>query len=76
MPTKSVADEDMAIQLTGRLDSRLLTDRNKSIKTCLFLWGNLGSRKTAWWAWEDSNFQPNDYQLLASEVPEVAGLPV
>ena len=30
----------------------------------------------AWWGWEDSNFQPNDYQLLASEVPEVAGLPV
>jgi hypothetical protein len=23
-------------------------------------------RKTAWWGWEDSNFQPNDYQLLAS----------
>ena len=49
MPTKSVADEDMAIQLTGRLDSRLLTDRNKSIKTCLYHWGNLGSRKTMWW---------------------------
>jgi hypothetical protein len=28
----------------------------------------------AWWGWEDSNFQPNDYQLLASEVPEVARL--
>jgi hypothetical protein len=26
-----------------------------------------------WWGWEDSNFQPNDYQLLASEVPEVSG---
>ena len=38
--------------------------------------GNLRLRKTAWWGWEDSNFQPNDYQLLASEVPEVAGLPV
>src|SRR6516225_4565676 len=35
--------------------------------------GNLCLRKTAWWGWEDSNFQPNDYQLLASEVPEVAG---
>jgi hypothetical protein len=23
--------------------------------------GNLSSRKTAWWGWEDSNFQPNDY---------------
>jgi signal transduction histidine kinase len=22
-------------------------------------------RKTAWWGWEDSNFQPNDYQPLA-----------
>ena len=33
-----------------------------------------GSRKTVWWGWEDSNFQPNDYQLLASEVPEVARL--
>jgi hypothetical protein len=38
--------------------------------------GNLRLRRTAWWGWEDSNFQPNDYQLLASEVPEVAGLPV
>ena len=35
--------------------------------------GNLHLHKTAWWGWEDSNFQPNDYQLLASEVPEVAG---
>ena len=26
-----------------------------------------------WWGWEDSNFQPNDYQLLAREVPEVSG---
>jgi hypothetical protein len=24
--------------------------------------GNLHLRKTAWWGWEDSNFQPNDYQ--------------
>jgi hypothetical protein len=23
--------------------------------------GNLRLRKTAWWGWEDSNFQPNDY---------------
>jgi hypothetical protein len=30
--------------------------------------------KTAWWGWEDSYFQPNDYQLLASEVSEVARL--
>jgi len=22
-------------------------------------------RRTAWWGWEDSNFQPNDYQSLA-----------
>ena len=43
---------------------------------------------TAWWGWEDSNFQPNDYQslalsvqlgarlwdFLASEVPKVAKL--
>ena len=35
-------------------------------------WGNLGSRRTVWWGWKDSNFQPNDYQLLASEVPEVS----
>jgi hypothetical protein len=21
-------------------------------------------RRTAWWGWEDSNFQPNDYQPL------------
>jgi hypothetical protein len=36
--------------------------------------GNLRSTANAWWGWEDSNFQPNDYQLLASEVPEVARL--
>jgi hypothetical protein len=23
--------------------------------------GNLCLRRTAWWGWEDSNFQPNDY---------------
>ena len=23
--------------------------------------GNLCLRKTAWWAWEDSNLRPNDY---------------
>ena len=28
--------------------------------------------KCGWWGWEDSNFQRNDYQLLASEVPEVS----
>jgi hypothetical protein len=27
--------------------------------------GNLSLRRTAWWGWEDSNFQPNDYQSLA-----------
>src|SRR6516165_5398867 len=27
--------------------------------------GNLCLVKTAWWGWEDSNFQPNDYQSLA-----------
>jgi hypothetical protein len=27
--------------------------------------GNLCLHETAWWGWEDSNFQPNDYQLLA-----------
>jgi hypothetical protein len=35
--------------------------------------GNLWLRETSWWAWEDSNFQPNDYQLLPSEVPKVSG---
>jgi len=35
--------------------------------------GNLRLCRTAWWGWEDSNFQPNDYRLLASEVPEVSG---
>jgi len=34
--------------------------------------GDLCLHQTAWWSWEDSNFQPNDYQLLASEVPEVS----
>jgi hypothetical protein len=27
--------------------------------------GNLCLYGTAWWGWEDSNFQPNDYQSLA-----------
>ena len=27
--------------------------------------GNLCLRKTAWWGWEDSNLQPNDYSPLA-----------
>jgi hypothetical protein len=27
--------------------------------------GNLCLHETAWWGWEDSNFQPNDYQLPA-----------
>jgi hypothetical protein len=27
--------------------------------------GNLCLMATAWWGWEDSNFQPNDYQPLA-----------
>jgi hypothetical protein len=26
--------------------------------------GNPRLRRTAWWGWEDSNFQPNDYQPL------------
>ena len=34
--------------------------------------GNLRSIANAWWGWEDSNFQPNDYQLLSIEVPEVS----
>jgi hypothetical protein len=29
------------------------------------LWG------TAWWGWEDSNFQPNDYQPLALSLSKV-----
>jgi hypothetical protein len=29
-----------------------------------------------WWGSEDSNLQPNDYQLLAYEVPEVVGVGV
>src|SRR6516165_340462 len=31
-------------------------------------WGNLCLHQTAWWGWEDSNFQPNDYQSLALSV--------
>jgi hypothetical protein len=30
--------------------------------------GNLCLRKTAWWGWEDSNFQPNDYQPPALSI--------
>ena len=35
--------------------------------------GNNRSLILRWWAWEDSNFQPNDYQLLARELPKVSG---
>jgi hypothetical protein len=27
---------------------------------------NVADDNSSWWGWEDSNFQPNDYQLLAS----------
>jgi hypothetical protein len=30
--------------------------------------GNLCLRKTAWWGWEDSNLQPDDYQPLALSI--------
>jgi hypothetical protein len=30
--------------------------------------GNLCLRETAWWGWEDSNFQPNDYQPPALSI--------
>jgi hypothetical protein len=30
--------------------------------------GNLCLRKTTWWGWEDSNFQPNDYQPPALSI--------
>ena len=30
--------------------------------------GNLCLRKTAWWGWEDSNLQPNDYQPPALSI--------
>jgi hypothetical protein len=32
----------------------------------------LAKASEGWWGWEDSNLQPNDYQLLACEVPEVS----
>jgi hypothetical protein len=31
---------------------------------------NLCLCKTAWWGWEDSNFQPNDYQPLALSIEQ------
>jgi hypothetical protein len=30
--------------------------------------GNPRLRRTAWWGWEDSNFQPNDYQPPALSI--------
>jgi hypothetical protein len=30
--------------------------------------GNLSLHETAWWGWEDSNFQPNDYQPPALSI--------
>ena len=35
-------------------------------------WENLRLRKTAWWGWEDSNFRPSDYPLLANS-PQLRG---
>jgi hypothetical protein len=32
--------------------------------------GNLCLRWTAWWGWEDSNFQPNDYQPPALSIEQ------
>ena len=34
----------------------------------------LRSTANAWWGWEDSNFQPNDYQLLATKCLKCRGL--
>ena len=36
--------------------------------------GNLCSNKTVWWGWEDSNFQPNDYQPPALSIEQSNGL--
>ena len=68
-------ERDLEIQSTDLRDKNACTNPGQfgAIRTQP---GNLCLRRTAWWGWEDSNFQPNDYQLLASEVPEVAGLPV
>jgi hypothetical protein len=32
--------------------------------------GNLCLHETAWWGWEDSNFQPNDYQPPALSIEQ------
>jgi hypothetical protein len=32
--------------------------------------GNLRLCRTAWWGWEDSNLQPNDYQPLALSIDQ------
>jgi hypothetical protein len=34
----------------------------------------MSMRRTAWWGWEDSNFQPNDYQPLALSIEPRARL--
>ena len=36
--------------------------------------GNLCLRKTAWWAREDSNLQPNDYQPPALSIEHSGGV--
>src|SRR5262249_23197630 len=48
-------------QLNGRHDSQV-GDRIREGA------GNLRSIENTWWSWEDSNFQPNDYQSLALSV--------
>jgi hypothetical protein len=35
--------------------------------------GNLRLRRTAWWGWKDSNFQPNGYQPLALSIERPCG---
>jgi hypothetical protein len=35
--------------------------------------GNLRLRKTAWWGWKDSNFQPNGYQPPALSIEPTCG---
>jgi hypothetical protein len=47
--------------------SRCCTNRRQFGAICTEP-GNPRLRRTAWWGWEDSNFQPNDYQPLALSI--------
>ena len=48
----------------GRLQRQNACTNRRQFGAILTEPGNLRLRRTAWWGWEDSNLQPNDYRPL------------